>query len=303
MKKKFIAKKTKRKRLLKYLFFFCLFLFGLYLSFYFLNKSTIKISDKTIAKFIVDLAYNNKIFSNKETFVNKLTPVDLLENNYYDFSLPKIEEPVVTKPKEPIIYIYNSHQTESYQPSNFAEFTINPTVMVANYILADILEENNLETIVEERSIKEILTQNNWRYSYSYMASRFYLEDAKINYPSLTYYIDIHRDSLKKDKTTVTINNKQYAKTIFLIGLENPNYQENLSFTTLINDKMNAKYPGLSKGIYKKGGEGVNGVYNQDFSNRVILIEIGGYENTLSEVLNSVVAFADCFMEVINDEI
>lgn len=303
MKKKFIAKKNKRKRLLKYLFFFCFFLFGLYLSFYFLNKSTIKISDKTIAKFIVDLAYNNKIFSNKESIINKLTPVDLLENNYYDFSLPKTEEPVVTKTKEPLIYIYNSHQTESYQPSNFAEFSINPTVMVANYILADILEEHNLETIIEERSIKEILNQNNWRYSYSYMASRFFLEDAKNNYPSLTYYIDIHRDSLKKEKTTVTINNKQYAKTIFLIGLENPNYQENLSFTNLINDKMNERYPGLSKGIYKKGGEGVNGVYNQDFSNRAILIEIGGYENTLSEVLNSVVAFSDCFMEVINDEI
>lgn len=73
-----------------------------------------------------------------------------------------------------------------------------------------------------------------------------------------------------------------------------------MAFTEEINSLMNTKYPNLSKGIYKKGGAGVNGVYNQDFSNRTILIEIGGYENTPSEVLNSVLAFADCFMEVIS---
>ena len=92
-------------------------------------------------------------------------------------------------------------------------------------------------------------------------------------------------------------------QNVFPIGLENPNYEKNLQFTTLINDKMNEKYPGLSKGIYKKGGEGVNGVYNQDFSSKVILLEIGGYENSLSEVLNSVIAFSDCFMEVINGKV
>ena len=88
-----------------------------------------------------------------------------------------------------------------------------------------------------------------------------------------------------------------------MIGLENSKYEENLHFTTLINDKMNEKYPGLSKGIYKKGGDGVNGVYNQDFSSKAILIEIGGYENNLTEVLNSVIAFTECFMEVINGKV
>ena len=43
-------------------------------------------------------------------------------------------------------------------------------------------------------------------------------------------------------------------------------------------------------------------LYNQDFSKRAILIEIGGYENTPSEVLNSVLAFSECFMEVISKD-
>lgn len=56
------------------------------------------------------------------------------------------------------------------------------------------------------------------------------------------------------------------------------------------------------KVFIRKEGVGVNGVYNQDFSNRTILIEIGGYENTPSEVLNSTLAFAECFLEVIKTD-
>ena len=68
-----------------------------------------------------------------------------------------------------------------------------------------------------------------------------------------------------------------------------------------ISQFLNEKYPNLSKGIYKKGGEGVNGVYNQDNSKYTILIEIGGVDSTTAEVLNSTLAFTECFMEVISE--
>ena len=68
-----------------------------------------------------------------------------------------------------------------------------------------------------------------------------------------------------------------------------------------IHNKINQSYPGLSKGILKKGGEGVNGIYNQDFNGNVLLVEIGGYESTTTEVLNSSLVFAKCFMEAINE--
>ena len=150
--------------------------------------------------------------------------------------------------------------------------------------------------------IKDILKDNNWKYVNSYKASRILLEKRIIENPTLKYFIDIHRDSLPKDKTTITIEDKDYAKVLFIVGLENDNYQKNLEFTTKINNKIEEEYPGLSKGIYKKGGSGVNGIYNQDFSPRTILIEIGGYENTTTEVLNTAIAFSKCFLEVINEE-
>jgi len=170
---------------------------------------------------------------------------------------------------------------------------------MASYILEDVFNKNNYSTLVEERSIKDILNMNNWKYSSSYKASRILMEDSFRKHNSLKYFIDVHRDSLVKDKTSITINGKEYAKILFLIGLENEKYLSNLEFTEKINNKINEKYPGLSKGIYKKGGAGVNGVYNQDFSSYTILIEIGGFESSSVEVLNTSLAFAECFMEVI----
>lgn len=307
MKKRFITRKKKRFRGLKIFFFFLLFVFSLFFSFYILNKSNIEIDDKGLVQLLPNYNDNdaNKISKKIKSFFS--VPSALLDNDYFEYVVPvskndDLTSSVEASDKKPLIYIYNSHQGEEYASSTLAEYTVAPTVMFADYIFQDVLEKNNYKAIVEEASIKEILNMNSWKYAYSYMASRVLLEDAKNKNPSLKYFVDIHRDSLEKGRTTIEIEGKKFAKTIFLIGLENENYEENLSFTEKINNLLNEKYPGLSKGIYKKGGPGVNGVYNQDFSKRAILIEIGGYENTPSEVLNSVLAFSECFMEVISKD-
>lgn len=280
-----------------------MFLIGLIISYKKLENSKIKIKDKELVNLIVNNTFTYKkdsiIKKTVDDVIKRNNPIKLMNEDYKKYN--NVIEPVITKETEPLIYLYNSHQTEEYKASTYAEFSINPTVIMNNYILEDIFNKNGYKTIVEESSIKEILNRNNWNYTYSYKASRVFLEESIIKYPSLKYFIDIHRDSLTRDKTTVTIGDKEYAKVIFLIGLENPKYEENLNFTERINNKMNELYPGLSKGIYKKGGPGVNGVYNQDFSNYTILIEIGGYENTTNEVLNTAIAFSRCFMEVINE--
>lgn len=307
MSKRFISKKKKKKRFhYKFLLFVLLFIFSIITTFKYLLKSDIKINDKNLVKFLLtDLNHNNGVFS---FVVNKLkqeySPVDLLSTNYYNLVPKKIKNTNKVNSNNNngnyLIYIYNSHQEEQYAPSTFVEAEVNPTVMMASYIMQDVFDKNNFQTIVEERSIKEILNNNNWKYYKSYDASRIYLDDTKKQNPSIKYFIDVHRDSLTKDKTTVEIGEKQYAKIIFLLGLENPKYEENLEFITKINNKINEKYPNLSKGIYKKGGAGVNGIYNQDNSKYTILVEIGGVDNTTAEVLNTTLAFSECFMEVIS---
>ena len=270
-----------------------------------------KISYKMTNKELVNIIFENSLPKTEKQLSYKLLTNKVL--NYYKDTLKLLNpnlrnkqeiviKPVIKEEIKPIIYLYNTHQTEEYETTTVLDYSIKPTVMISNYILEEIFNENDLGVYVEETSIKEILNNNNWNYSYSYLASRKLLEQRKKEIPSLKYFIDLHRDSLTKDKTTVIINNKQYAKLLFVIGQDHNNYLENLKFTEKINNKLNEKYPTLSKGIYQKGGVGVNGIYNQDFSNYTILLEVGGYQNTPVEVLNSLIAFSECFMEVIKYE-
>lgn len=290
-------KKRKKKKSI-YLIF--LFLLTIYLTYNYLDTKTINIEQKELVKYILNKDKTSYL-------VNKLStlfiPKNFLKKTYYTNDKKKKLEKELTITKEPIIYIYNSHQTEEYMPTSFVEYSVRPTVEMNNYILEEKFEKEGFTTYVEEERIKEILNKNNWNYAGSYLASRTLLEKRKQEYPSLKYFIDVHRDSLPKSRTTVIINEKDYATILFIVGLENKNYQENLSFTEKINNKLNEKYPSLSKGIYKKEGEGVNGVYNQDFSPRTILVEMGGPENSIEEVLNTSLAFSDCFLEVIKDEL
>lgn len=307
MKKRFQTRKKSKKKLIAIVSF--IIIITIYIAFQSLEKSSIKIDDKTLVKILLQEANltTERTITTKSIgklfHLSNFMPERLLFTNNNLITISSKKEPVIKEEptKLPLIYIYNTHQSEEYATSPMLEYSIKPTVMMTNYILEEILNKNSYPTIVEENSIKEILNSNNWRYSYSYKASRVLIDNAKKENPSLKYFIDVHRDSLPRDKTTVVINDKSYAKILFLVGLENPNYQENLNFTEEINNKIKEKYPQLTKGIYKKSGPGVNGVYNQDVSPFLILIEVGGFENTPEEVMNTALAFIECYMEVIKN--
>lgn len=196
--------------------------------------------------------------------------------------------------QEPQVYIYNTHQSEEYIGGE--------TVLTASNYLKQKLEEQNIKTLVEEKSINETIEENNLNYSESYKASRINLEKIKEQYPNIKIFIDLHRDSVKKQYSTTTIDNKDCAKVLFVIGKEHDNYKDNLEFTTTINNLIEQKYPTLSKGILQKEGWGVNGIYNQDIGNNIILIEVGAYENTIEEVNNTLDLITNVIKEKINEK-
>ena len=215
-----------------------------------------------------------------------------------------VEDPYPEKEvTEPIVYLYNTHQLEEYKQENQESYNVTPNVMMLSYIVREKLNDKGIPTIVEENDVSAFLQANNWSYASSYKVTRLLMEDAKTKNPTLKYFIDLHRDSVSKSISTATINGKNYAKILFIIGLENPNYQENLTVTTTINNMLEEKYPGITRGIYKKEGKGVNGVYNQDFDKNTILFEVGGPENTIEEVLNTADAISTVLAEYIKGDI
>lgn len=202
---------------------------------------------------------------------------------------------------KPLVYIYSSHQKEDYSHEYTEDYNVSADVFLASKIIKQKLEEININTMVMEDNITKYLEDNNLDYSYSYYASRHYLKDIVNNYNSIKLFIDLHRDAANKNATTTEINGISCARVMFVIGKEYDTYLENLKVSKDINEKINQKYPNLSRGIIEKSGYGVNGVYNQDLKNNIILIELGGNENNFYEVLNTIDLIVPIIGEYINE--
>lgn len=224
--------------------------------------------------------------------------------NNYELTSPvssEIETPTNTN-KDPVVYIYNSHQTESYR-SDFAEsFNINNTVYIASFILKEYLEDLGIPTIVEENNIVDVLNTNGWKYGSSYKASRILLEQAKKDHPTLNFFIDLHRDAASYERTMLEIDGQKYAKIMFVVGLKHDNYAPNLELANNLNSRILKFNPNLSRGVMQKDNSGANGIYNQDFSPNTILIEVGGQYNYIEEVNNTLKVFAEVLYDYFEEQ-
>ena len=290
-------KKFKTKRKCKK-FKIILLLIIVYFS-YSLTRNTLNnnadINPEKYIKYLVNTGFNNQL-NKKNNDIHVNNPISLIEYNLSFKSSPKVVEKqtveyinkVNNNMDDPLIYIYNTHDTEEYRINYKYEYSIVPNIKLASYVLQEKLENLGIKSIVETNSVKEILNNNNWIYRDSYKASRLLVEKAKENNPSINYFIDVHRDSLSYDKTTIEKDNIKYAKVLFVVGLEHANYQSNLDLAIRINNIIEEKLRGISRGVSKKEGFGVNGIYNQDISPNSILIEIGGMENNIEEVANTI---------------
>lgn len=303
MKKKFKIRKKRKSH--NYTIIIILLLLSLFYSFNYINKLEIIISSKKYINNILNDSFNISI-SNLLNHINKdifNSPIFFLKEQLkYSNESTKMVNASFNQKEKPIVYIYNSHQREQYSYKYLEDYNIVPTVLTASYMLSEKLNNYGIYTIVEENDILKYMSDNNLDHSGSYIASRYFLNKIMSEYDSINLFIDLHRDAINHNNSYIQLNGKDYAKILFVIGLENPNYQNNLKIVEKLNLIINNKYPNLSRGIMKKQGYGVNGVYNQDLNSNVILIEIGGHENNIEEVNNTLDLMAIVIKEYLNEK-
>lgn len=274
------------------------------------DKIDLKVDNNTYIDFLVKDTFSNYNLSD----IKRLSSTEFLLK--YSFGIEKVntgtnidiitpvikEESTTKNTQKPIVYIFNTHQTEGYNSKFLETFNINNTVYLGSHILAEYLSDLGVSSIVEENSIVDVLNTNGWKYGYSYKASRILLENAYKKNPSLDFFIDLHRDAASYDRTLTEIDGKKYAKILFVVGLEHENYEPNLQLAKNLNERIKKIAPTLSRGVLEKKGPGVNGKYNQDFNKNTILIEVGGQYNYIEEVNNTLKIIAQVIYEYLEDE-
>lgn len=288
MKKRFKSKKKHKYKKL-------LILFLIYLSFsityntlykhYINNLST----EKLINKIIID-SKNKEYKSNK---LDNLKSPEYILKLTLNLDLNKIVEQI---PSDPVIntnsskyniLIYNTHDQEKYNDDLFNNYNILPDVKLVSNLLEEKLNSYNITTTVIRNSISSILKEHNWNYASSYKASRLLIEPYITN-NNYNLIIDIHRDSSSLSKTYLEYNNIPYARVLFVNGTEYNTYESNLNLSNQLHNIINNEIPNISRGIMKKGGAGVNGIYNQDLSPNLLIIEVGGQYNKIEEINNTI---------------
>lgn len=227
---------------------------------------------------------------------------DDYDSSAYEKLTSYISNPSDSEVSNPEVYIYNTHQLETYSESGLENFNVTPNIMMTSYLLSEKLNKLGVSSIVEDTNISEFIKISNLDTKDPYAVTRIFVNNAKNKYPSLKYFIDIHRDSVSKDISTCMVDGKNYARILFVIGSSNPSYTENEKLAKKLDEISDNLYPCMSRGIYERETKGWDIVYNQDLSNNAILIEVGAKENTIDEVLNTVDALSNVLKKYIKGE-
>lgn len=250
--------KSKKKFKISYLFWLILFIITM-------SSNILFIDDINLDYFINGKSKMIDIKIDHKKLMNKLSFNDYLKE---EIIKPVFNEIVNTKPK---IYLYNTHQSEEYSDTDVYEVSI---------MFKEILENKEIEVLVEDTNISNYIKENNLKYKDSYKVTRELLSNRLDEYD---LYIDIHRDSSKKNISTINIDGKDYARVMFVVGKNHNNYKDNYELASNLNKLIKNYNNKLTRGIYVKD----NSAFNQDLNKNVLLIEIGGVENTSEEVSNT----------------
>lgn len=199
------------------------------------------------------------------------------------------------------VYIYHTHNRESWKNvatqtkgSSIDDPKVNITLVGDR--LGTALQKRGVSAFTADDDITERLAEKNLSFSQSYTESRKIVQTAMKENASLGYFFDIHRDGdVPRKQTTVTVGGKTYARILFVIGMGNGDYKANQRFAEALHERLEKKYPGLSRGVLMKDKAHGDGEYNQSLSPNSMLLEFGGANNTLQEALNTADAFADIF--------
>jgi stage II sporulation protein P len=214
----------------------------------------------------------------------------------------------IAEQEESSIYIYHSHDKESFIPEippskSSQAFNDSTNITLVGEQLQQLLAEKGVNAIHEQTSVGDVLDKRQWSFDKSYLVSREQIKEVLNDHKKIEMALDIHRDSRKKPETTLQVENIEYARMMFIVSKSSNNFEGNLRFAKLLNEKIEKKMPGLSTGVLVKSRDNPDeqSTYNQDLLEQSVLMNVGGEENTLEEEYRSIEVLAEVIEDIMKN--
>lgn len=200
---------------------------------------------------------------------------------------------------QPAVFVYHTHNTEAYLPDAGVRYSEDETVGVVKVgaYLTELLDSKFGVPTLHSRNYH---VWEPWWAAYTH--SLVTVQEALHQHESIRYVLDIHNDGVRRKETTVIIDGMSYARLYFVVGANpsrNPNWQNNYTFALRLQHKIEQRYPNLSRGILLVEGSR----YNQHTSDNALLVEVGGFENSLEEALRSTEILAEILAEIVLEDV
>lgn len=196
---------------------------------------------------------------------------------------------------EPQVLIMHTHTTECYELAarDFYDNNWNSRNRDKTRNMVRVGDEITKQLEAAGIGVIHDTTEHDYpSYNGAYDRSRATIQKIMEENPSIQVVLDIHRDAIATDDGTryapvAEINGKNAAQVMIISGCDDgtmnyPNYLQNLSFASLLQQQMESDYPGLTRPImfaYR--------FYNQNLTPGTLLIEVGGHANSLDESIYS----------------
>ena len=203
---------------------------------------------------------------------------------------------------DPRILIYHTHTTEAYLPTDAHRYTETSAwrtndnsaniVAIGDYLTELLREKYNINVI------HDITNHEPPKLSTAYTRSLSTMEYYKKHYPSITMYIDVHRDAYGTSSTTeptdfIIVNGKEVARMMFVVGTgegatgtgfgDMPDFASNYALARRITERLLKVDSHLMRNIRVKTGR-----YNQHISSACLLVEIGHNANTFEQARGAI---------------
>lgn len=200
---------------------------------------------------------------------------------------------------EPTVLIYHTHTKEGYFPTE--QYNYEPgedwrcqddsmnIVAVGERLAEDLRNVYGIEVIHDTTDHEPP------KLSTSYSRSLETMLRDKEKYPSVTLFIDVHRDSYGQPvipSDYIVIDGQEVARIMFVVGTgkgatgtgfdEMPEFTSNYALAKRLTEYLLEIDDGLARNIRVKAGR-----YNQHVSSTCLLAEIGHNGNTLEQALNA----------------
>lgn len=213
----------------------------------------------------------------------------------------KTEKPAVKDEKEvdnskPQVIIYHTHSSESYQPyteSNFHREEESGTVREVGNVMAEELNKMGI-AVVHDKTVHDRPS-----YNQSYDRSLETITALLRQYPTAEIVIDLHRDAAAytgNKGETIIINGETVAKYKLVIGQNNDNYSQLVTFAKEVNAEAESLYPGFSGRILEKTYR-----YNEYIADQYLLLEVGNNQNDIEHAKATGKYFAHVLAAVLED--